>query len=417
MPFHCIVGGSGQDRWAAARTLLPISGIHLIGGTVTAAWPFTRSVVPDAEFDTPRPILIDRLHRAFLIGQTAGTRLVLTQSTYQLQRWLDWLAMRPDIVVVALASRDQLAKAAPEYASRRGPWHAITVTELAGDEDDAPPVDSRYEQIRSAFAMTPRERLRVLAEASTGQHQANPAVHLALASTLMELDELQPAQDALERALSFAPDWEAVWFEYGKLWLRADDLERAAERFAEAGRLMPTFSAALSNLGAALAETERPEEATAALEQALRSDPRGHPILNNLAVIHREQGRLDEAIAAGRRVIALAPAFVFGYYNLAHALFLSGRFAEARDTYEDGHRRDPQKNPVQGGRLAVARAAAGDADGAVREMREVLARVPPEVRDRIAEEAAATLDALASLTQLKISDLETLRAVLDRAGK
>jgi len=173
----------------------------------------------------------------------------------------------------------------------------------------------------------------------------------------------------------------------------------------------------LSNLGAALAETERPEEATAALEQALRSDPRGHPILNNLAVIHREQGRLDEAIAAGRRVIALAPAFVFGYYNLAHALFLSGRFAEARDTYEDGHRRDPQKNPVQGGRLAVARAAAGDADGAVREMREVLARVPPEVRDRIAEEAAATLDALASLTQLKISDLETLRAVLDRAGK
>jgi len=39
------------------------------------------------------------------------------------------------------------------------------------------------------------------------------------------------------------------------------------------------------------------------------------------------------------------------------------------------------------------------------------------VRDRIAEEAAATLEALASLAQVKVSDLEPLRAVIERAGK
>ena len=53
-------------------------------------------------------------------------------------------------------------------------------------------------------------------------------------------------------------------------------------------------------------------------------------------MIYREQGRLDEAIDGGTPSGRLAPGFVFGYYNLAHALFLSGRFVEARDIYADG---------------------------------------------------------------------------------
>ena len=415
MLFHCVVGGRRTEREAAARARLSSSGCAIVPALPSPVdWPFTRSIVP-AIPATPAAILIDDLHLAFPAGQTSGTRLVLTQSTYQLQRWLDRYGAS-QTAVVAHASKAILARAAPEAFAGRGPWSRITIEEIPGDDEAAiPPIADSA--LQSVFSRPPAERLDILRRASTDAGHANPAVHLAVASTLMELDDLQPAQEALEQAIEIAPDWEAVWFEYGKLWLRADDLERAAERFAEAGRLMPTFSAALSNLGAALAETERPEEATAALEQALRSDPRGHPILNNLAVIHREQGRLDEAIAAGRRVIALAPAFVFGYYNLAHALFLSGRFAEARDTYEAGHLRDPQKNPVQAARLAVARAATGEGTRAAAEMRDVFSRVPADVRDRIAEETAATLDALGSLAQVTASDLEPLRAVIERTEK
>ena len=47
-------------------------------------------------------------------------------------------------------------------------------------------------------------------------------------------------------------------------------------------------------------------------------------------------GGCDEAEAAFRRVIALRRTFVFGHYNLGHALFLQGRFADARDAYEAG---------------------------------------------------------------------------------
>ena len=131
-------------------------------------------------------------------------------------------------------------------------------------------------ELRRAFRESEHERLAIV-RAAIASDSENPALWLLLGSVLMELDDLQPAQDALEHATSQALDWEAVWFEYGKLWLRADDLELAAGRFAEAARLMPTFSAALSNLGAALAETERPDEAIAALEQALRHDPAGSP--------------------------------------------------------------------------------------------------------------------------------------------
>ena len=242
-------------------------------------------------------------------------------------------------------------------------------------------------------AGTAAARLDTCLRAAANQPD-NPAAHLAVGSAHMERQQLPEAQQALDRAVALAPDWEAPWFEYGKLWLRGDDLERAAERFAEAARLMPSFAAALSNLGAALAEIERTDAAVDALRQALRYDPRGFPILNNLAVILREQGRLDEAIEAGRQVIALAPDFVFGYYNLGHALFLSGRFADAREAYSEGHARDPQKNVVQASRLAVVRAACGDTDRAADELQALARALPDEVRPDVLGEAQATLEAL-----------------------
>jgi tetratricopeptide (TPR) repeat protein len=400
MPFSCIVGGHRRDRVVTAREVAVLAGGPLVPAVPATHWPFTRTILPTLESNSPAVVLIDDLHLAFPLGQTPGTRLVLTQSTYQLQRWIDWLERHPRASVVAHASKSALAMVAPESTAGRGPWGRIGLVDLQGDDDVSPGAGAgELADLRDAFAVGPEERLAVVRAAVT-RDSANTALHLLLGSVLMELGDLQPAQDALEQASAQSPDWEAVWFEYGKLWLRADELGRAAEKFAEAARLMPTFSAALSNLGAALAETERPEEAIAALEQALRHDPAAYQTLNNLAVVYREQGRLDEAVEGGRRVVALAPGFVFGRYNLAHALFLSGRFVEARDTYADAHARDPQKNAVQAARLAVSRAAVGDGALAVSEMAAVLARVPDELKAMITEEAEATLEALLEVPQV-----------------
>ena len=395
MAFSCVVGGSRTERSAAARRLTGAAAV-IERPLPAARWPFTRSILPERAPAPGHAILIEDLHLAFPAGQTSGTRLVLTQSTYQLQRWLDWLDRNAGTVVVAHASRAALSAAAPEAWDRRGTWRHIELVELEGDEPVPLDAGDPAAALHTAFTLTPRERLDAF-RAAAAADPANAALALAVASVQMELNDLQPSQDALEEAVRLAPDWEAVPFEYGKLWLRADDLERAAERFAEAVRLMPAFSAALSNLGAALGETERPDEAIAALEQALHYDEGSHQVLNNLAVVYREQGRLDDAVAAARRVVSAAPAFVFGYYNLAHALFLQGRFADATRWYAEGQSRDPQKNPVQAARLAISRVASGDADRGISEMGTLLAVLPADAAATIREEADEILQALLQL--------------------
>jgi len=65
-------------------------------------------------------------------------RLVLTQATYQLQRWLDWLALHPAVSVIA----DFSSAPAPllqEARTRRGPWSRIELVDVAPGPVDAAP--------------------------------------------------------------------------------------------------------------------------------------------------------------------------------------------------------------------------------------------------------------------------------------
>jgi Flp pilus assembly protein TadD len=404
--FRCLIGGARADREAHARDLARATARPLVTTAAVAGWPFQRDILPP--HPGPCAVLLPDLDLAFPAGQRPGTRLVLTQSTYQLQRWLDWLAAAPGRAVIAHAGREALRRGAAEAFAKRGPWSRIAVVPLDGDEAGGSP-GAGVARLHEAFAAgAPEDRLRVCREAGREQ-PGNPALRLATASAHMEVEETDAAQRLLDLAVAAAPDWEAVWFEYGKLWLRGDDLERAADRFAEAARLMPSFAAALTNLGAALAETERPEEAIAALQQALALDPNGHQILNNIAVIHREQGRLDEAVEAGRCLVALAPDFVFGRYNLAHALFLQGRFGDARDTYQEALARDPQKNVVQALRAVVATAAAGDLSSAADLLEQTADRIPGEQRRSALEEPEEVLAALAELDSTQRDALAPLR--------
>jgi tetratricopeptide (TPR) repeat protein len=307
-----------------------------------------------------------------------GIRLVLTQSTYILQRLLDWQDASQGLEIVADAD-DRIR---PEISGLRGPWARIAFTDLGVASPHA---------VREGPAYRTADQFDI-----TGPDRAPLLMHRATA--LLSEQRVDEARQLLEEARDLAPAWEAVHFELGKLFLRTDDTERAAAEFAEAARLMPTFAAAQSNLGAALGEMDRTEDALAALEQALRHDPNGFPIVNNIGAVHREAGRLTEAEAAFRRVIELAPSFVFGHYNLGHTLFLEGRFDEARSAYEDGYDRDSQKNARQGCRLAVARAAAGDAPGAIAQFDAIGGAVPADVMRELAGEAERTIEALRAVS-------------------
>src|SRR5262249_46285626 len=139
---------------------------------------------------------------------------------------------------------------------------------------------------------------------------------------------------------------------------------------------------------------DRPEEALAAFQHALTLDPASHQALNNIGVVSRELGRLSDSERAFRQVIGLVPDLAFGHYNLGHTLFLQGRYHAALAAYTEGQRREAERNAVQASRLAVCRLATGDADGALREMQQAMARLPRDYRQQLLGDTSAILWAL-----------------------
>jgi tetratricopeptide (TPR) repeat protein len=421
-----IVGGTAVDRRHAARRHVP--GTHSVFVADAATLPFT--LVSAISLPAPpRAVVIDEVQCAFPDRQAGGTRLVLTQSLYLLQKWVDLLD--EDDRIITTADRAALEQCAPEFLQARGCWSAFAITDVgAGDrgpgasrsEDDGSASASPEPQAPSPFPIAgmlarafassdSAERLRLCREAVSHDPECEVA-RLALASACRETGDGAGAREALDRAAAFAPEWEAVFYESGKLSLVYDDLPRARDAFQRAADLMPSFSAAFSNLGATLGELGEPAAALAAFRQALAHDPLGFTILNNIGVVSRELGRLGESEAAFRRVIAINPQFVFGHYNLGHTLFLAGRYRDAIDAYEEGQRRDPQQNRRQGCRLAVVRFATGDTAGAERDLWGCADAAPPGEREDLLLEAYEIVHAL--LTQLPA--LAAQRPFLDRIG-
>ena len=418
------LGGTRDQRLLVARAAeVGATSLTLDASTL----PFILPVLPEPR---PRVIRIDDIERAFPDAQTGGTRLVLTQSTYLMQKWIDVLDEGERIV--ATADRAALTRCAPESLQARGCWSAFEIVDIArvaqtedtkatkDTEENADslssvssvPFVSLARQLAKAFeASDPTERRRLCEDATTSE-PSSPLAWLGLASACRETRDGVAARAALDRAAALAPEWEAVAYESGKLSLVYDDIPRARDAFQRAADLMPAFSAAFSNLGATLGELDEPAAALRAFRQALAHDSRSVTILNNVGVVCRELGRFDESEAALRSVIAIDPAFVFGHYNLGHTLFLAGQYAEALGAYEEGQRRDPQRNRRQACRLALMRFANGDAAGAARDLWPCVDTAPADEREDLLLEAYEIVHAL--MTQRP--ELAPYRPFLDRIG-
>lgn len=179
--------------------------------------------------------------------------------------------------------------------------------------------------------------------------------------------------------------------------LRGDDLDTARALLEAAVGRDSRDVAAWTNYGGVLGELGRSQEARQALETARRLDPLALEPLGNLGVIAREDGRLTEAEDLFREILVRAPGNLAARYNLAHTLFLSGRFDDAAAEYREGLRLDPEKTPNQNARLAWALAAAGQTDKAGHELRRALERMPAGEGAAVLEEAAEVLRAIAAI--------------------
>jgi tetratricopeptide (TPR) repeat protein len=422
-----IVGGTRDERIAHARARSAPGAVALDPATL----PFIRPARP-LPGEPPRVIHIDDIEHAFPNAQTGGTRLVLTQSTYVVQKWID--VIDPGDRIIATADRGALTRGGQEALQGRGPWARFEIVDLDGlqsriaapaDQGGPVPqplvsseVDRRAtERLVHAYeSLSAAARHGLCVDAAAIAHES-PVALLALASACRELQDMAGARSALDRAADLAPDWEAVHYEDGKFWLGYDDMERARDAFQRACDRMPTFSAAYSNLGATLGELHQPGAALAAFEQALANDPHSFTILNNVGVVSRELGRLDESEAAFRRVIAIEPGFVFGHYNLGHTLFLAGQYAAALAAYEEGQQRDPEKNRRQGCRLAAVRLAAGDLAGAERDLWRFAGEAPADEREDLLLEVYEIAQAVVAHRPAQVAQqrfLDRIRTELSR---
>jgi tetratricopeptide (TPR) repeat protein len=397
-----VLGGAGARARTAAAILRRLrqdaaADRPLIEPPAASEWPFVHPLVDGRGWPPGAAIAwIPDLHAAFENAQTNGTRLVTTQPLYLWQLWHDAWRERPEITVVATADRAAMAAHADEALSRRGPWREVQFVDAVESADD-PPAPSPLGALAAAFRdPAPAARLQAVGRALDAAR--TPPRLLAMASTCMEVNDLDNAEALAQDAVAAAPEWAAAHFELGKLWLRRDDMERAAAAFGRASALMPSFTAAAANWGATLGELDRPEEALRAFQRALAHDPTNHQALNNFGVVSRELGRLAESEAAFRQVIALTPGLAFGHYNLGHTLFLQGRYQASLAAYSAGQRHDPARNPVQASRLALARLASGDAAGALRDLQSCTATLPRDYRRQVLADTQAVAWALLSTT-------------------
>jgi len=393
-----ILGGSRDERISTASARAQADGPSSVIELSGAALPFRRPSVPGRSRRRPITIQINDLEEAFPDNQLGGIRVVLTQAGYLLQKWLDSIGPRTRLILTA--DRAKLMRLAPEAEQRQGPWRHFEVVDVdrqpdgelddfgAEDRDSPRPPVSPLEEllIRAYSSLSVEERLALCREALEQEPKSEIAA-LALASACREAQDQTGWRKALDRAHKLSPHWEAAYYEDGKFWLSCEDMERARAAFQRAAELMPTFSAAWSNLGATLGELDHPDAALRAFKQALACDPENFTILNNIGVVTRELGRLAESEEALRRVVSLAPDFVFGHYNLGHTRFLKADYRGALDAYEEGLRLDPEKNRRQACRLALVRLANEDIDGAERDLWATANQAPPDEREELLLEA------------------------------
>lgn len=86
----------------------------------------------------------------------------------------------------------------------------------------------------------------------------------------------------------------------------------------------------------------------------------GSPVFySNRAAAYSQIGQHDEAIADAKKAAEIDPHFGKAYSRLGHALFASGRFAEAAEAYEKGVEVDPSNKLMKSG-LDASRAKMSD---------------------------------------------------------
>lgn len=252
--------------------------------------------------------------------------------------------------------------------------------------------------------------------------------------------EVEEAITALQTAANLDPGDAPTWVRLGRLHLDRDETDAARAAFTRALELQPDSAAAHEGLGRIARSGGDPRAALEHLERALELQPTATALHYQIGLAYRDLGDRDRARAElalnrhdpvlfrdprVRRLARLARG-ARPYLEVGKTALQRGDAAAAVVAFEEAVAQDSE-DPTLRYNLALARKAAGDPDGAERELRGALT-LDPGYRDahfnlgtllagegRL-EEAAAHFRRATEIDPLDREAAVQLAVVLDRLG-
>jgi tetratricopeptide (TPR) repeat protein len=206
---------------------------------------------------------------------------------------------------------------------------------------------------------------------SQGTLAADDAV--LMAETLRLARRYDEALEALDRAARADPSLPEPALIRARVLRAAGRPNEAAEEYQRALGLVPGNLEAERGLAELAIERGALAEAEPRLDAILKAAPEDVGALLKLGVVRVRSGRVDEAIALFRKAVALAPSNPEALLDLAGALAKSGRPGEAVPYFEQAVRAGGDTTLALNG-LGLARLESGDTAGALRALRQSLAR-------------------------------------------
>ncbi|WP_339871862.1 tetratricopeptide repeat protein [uncultured Brevundimonas sp.] len=214
-----------------------------------------------------------------------------------------------------------------------------TAPALAGDPRPAPatPQAQAAPAVRapaSAAVRATYERMDPLARSLfwTGEMEINPADPVAgprAAQALREMGRYDQAAEAAAKTLVAQPANYDALLELGRAHIARGQAFYGIAALEQARALRPDDWRPLSLLGAAYQQVRRPEDARLAWNEGLRLSPDNPDILNNVAIGWLTAGDPAAAETLLRRAVAQPGASLQVRLNLAMAMGLQNKIAEA----------------------------------------------------------------------------------------
>ncbi len=232
-----------------------------------------------------------------------------------------------------------------------------------------------WEMASAALSENRPEQAAQLGERLVHDDPPNRVFRSTLAHAYRRLGKMDRAIRLYREAVALAPNDPDAWYDLAAALQESGNAAEAAVVIDEALKHDPNRAEGHNMRGVAVAASN-PSAALDEFRKTIALDPRNARAYCNLGNALRSLGRYEEAADAYRKTIELAPRYADPLNGLGVLLVQRGRGDEALRLFDAALAISPDFYEARLNR-AIASEVSGDRSGAIRQLTELLAAMPP----------------------------------------